>query len=92
MVDLEQRESYAKAAEALRRRNISMVDARELARECRSDRGVAEATFEFDYFVLPDNRLKTVTDRQKWVYREENKAKPEQEEGWKLVSPLPLFK
>jgi hypothetical protein len=45
---------------------------------------------EFDYFAMPDNRLKTVTDRQKWVYREE--PADDQVPGWKLTSPPPLFK
>lgn len=92
VVDADQRATYAQAAEALRRRGVTMVDARELAHECRPERGTAEATLEFDYFILPDNRLKTLTDRQKWVYREEDKARPELIEGWKLTTPLPAFK
>jgi len=90
MVDKEQREAYAKTAETVRRRGITMVDARILAQECRPERGTAEATMEFDYFFMPDNRLKTVTDRQQWVYRE---TQPDgQVTGWKLISPPPMFK
>lgn len=91
-VDQQQRDSFSKAAEAMRRRNINMADMRVLASECRAERKSAEATIEYDYFILPDNRLKTVTDRQKWVFHEENPQKPELEEGWKLTTPLPDFR
>lgn len=92
LVDSSQKEAYAQTAENVRRRGISMVDMRILAQECRTERGTAEAVVEFDYFIMPDNRMKTVTDRQKWVYREEDKNNPDQVEGWRLTSPPPLFK
>ena len=90
--DQQQRDSFSKAAETMRRQNINMADMRILASQCRADLKTAEATVEFDYFMLPDNRLKTITDHQKWVYREENPQKPELEEGWKLMTPLPDFR
>jgi len=68
----QQRDSFSKAAETMRRKNVNMADMRILASQCRAGRKTAEATVEFDYFTLPDNRLKTITDRQKWVFNEEN--------------------
>ena len=92
IVDRENRETFSKAAEAMRRKNISMVDVRMLSEECLSEKGTAEATVEFDYFIMPDSRMRTLTDRQKWIYREEVEGKPELGKGWKLVTPLPAFK
>lgn len=91
-VDEKQRPAYNKAIEQLRRRGLSMADYRILTKQCKADKKKAEATVEFDYFVLPDNRLKTVTDHQSWIFIEENPAEPELKEGWRLVSPLPEFK
>lgn len=91
-VDPKQRSVYDKAAEILRRRHVSIADARILAQQCQIEKRSAEATVEFDYFILPDNRLKTLTDRQVWVFRESTKEDPDQGDGWKLTSPLPEFK
>lgn len=91
-VDAKQRPIYDKAAESLRRRQVTIADSRILAHECHTEKRTAEATVEFDYFVLPDNRLKTLTDRQTWAFRENTKEDPDQGDGWKLTSPLPAFK
>ncbi len=90
MVDQGQRDAYARTAESMRRRDVTMVDARILAQECHAKQGRAEATMEFDYFVMPDNRLKTVTDHQQWVYREG--SSDDQVPGWKLITPPPRFR
>jgi len=90
MADKEQREAYIQFADQVRRRGVTMVDFRILGQECRPDQGTADAIMEFDYFVMPDNRLKTVSDRQKWVYREQ--SADDQVPGWKLTSPPPQFK
>lgn len=92
VVDTGQREAYASAAESVRRRGLTMVDVRILAQKCRAEQGSAEATMEYDYFAMPDNRLKTVTDRQQWIYREEQPNDPDKVSGWKLTTPPPLFK
>ena len=89
MVDKEQREAYVQAADQIRRRGVTMVDFRILGQHCRPEQGTADAIMEFDYFVMPDNRLKTASDRQKWVYREE--PTDDQVPGWKLISPPPSF-
>ena len=91
-VDIAQRAAFDKTAEGLRRRGISMVDYRIISSQCLVEKKQAIATLEFDYFILPDNRLKTVTDRQSWIYREENPLEPDAGEGWKLTTPLPDFK
>lgn len=91
-VDAKKRPDFDKTAEKLRRRGISIADYRILAKECMSNKKKAEATVEFDYYILPDNRLKTLTDHQTWIFREESPAEPELAEGWKLTSPLPEFK
>ncbi len=92
VVDRPMRDEYSKMAEAFRRRHVSMVDIRTRAQECLPEQKKAEATVEIDYYIMPDNRLKTLTDRQKWIYREKDDDKPELGEGWKLVSPMPDFK
>lgn len=91
-VDRPIREEYTDAASRIRARKLSMVDLRVISQECLPKELKAEATVEIDYFVLPDSRLRTVTDKQKWIYREEDDTKPELGEGWKLVSPFPDFK
>lgn len=87
-----QRAVFDKTAESIRRRGVSMVDFRILAKECSAEKKKAEATVEFDYFILPDNRLKTITDHQTWIFLEENPLEPDAGEGWKITSPLPEFK
>ena len=87
-----QRPAFDKTAESIRRRGVSMVDYRILAKQCLAEKKKAEATVEFDYYILPDNRLKTITDHQTWVLLEENPMEPEAGEGWKITSPLPEFK
>ena len=87
-----QRAVFDKTAESIRRRGVSMVDFRILAKECMAEKKKAEATVEFDYFVLPDTRLKTITDHQTWIFLEENPLDPDAGEGWKITSPLPEFK
>jgi hypothetical protein len=92
LVDKKQRPEYDKAAESMRRRGVTIADYRVLAQECLGEKKKAQSTVEFDYFIMPDNRMKTVTDRQSWILREENPAEPDLGEGWKLTSPFPDFK
>ena len=91
-VDKKKRPDYDKTAESLRRRGVTMADYRILSQECLAEKKTAEATVEFDYFVLPDNRMKTITDRQNWIFREDNAEDTDLGEGWKLITPLPDFK
>jgi hypothetical protein len=91
-VDKKLRPVYDKTAESIRRRGVTVADYRVLAQECLPDKLKAESTVQFDYFVMPDNRMKTVTDHQNWIFQEENPTDPDRAEGWKLISPLPEFK
>jgi hypothetical protein len=87
-----QRPAFDKAAEALRRRSITMVDYRVLSHECLLEKNRARATVEFDYLIMPDARLKTVTDHQAWEFRDKTSDDVNLKQGWKLTSPLPEFK
>ncbi len=91
-VDSKQRQLYDQTAERLRSKGIAWGDYRILSMQCLPDKLKAEATVEFDYFILPDNRMKTVTDHQIWRYRDEKTADPDLGEGWKLISPPPDFR
>lgn len=47
----------------------------------------AEVDTVFDYYRIDSPTVKTVTDRQKWAYRDEHGVKQ-----WRLQSPPPEFK
>lgn len=90
-VDDSQRDRYTQSAQALRQRGVSVADYRILAQQCLSEQGEGKATVEFFYYIMPDSRLKTVTDHQKWRFREERVTAGDPGQGWKLLSPLPDF-
>lgn len=90
-VDDSQRDRYTQSAQALRQRGVSVADYRILAQQCLSEQGEGKATVEFFYYIMPDSRLKTVTDYQKWRFREERVTAGDPGQGWKLLSPLPDF-
>jgi len=74
----ELREAFMKSAAALKRRGVTITDYRILTSECLPEKGSAEVIAEFDYYVIPSNRVKTLTYRQLWSYREEGDQK-----GWR---------
>ena len=80
----ELRDDFMKKAEALKKRGVTMTDFRILAFECLPEKNSGESIAEFDYFILPSNRIKTTTYRQKWIYQDTIKR-------WKLISGLPRF-
>jgi len=82
----ELRDSFMKSAAAIKKRGVTITDYRILTSECLPEKGSAEVIAEFDYYVMPSNRIKTITYRQLWVYREEGERK-----GWRLKSGLPQF-
>jgi hypothetical protein len=82
----EQREAFMKSAEEMRKRVVTITDYRILTSECQPEKNSAEVLAEFDYYILPSNRIKTLTYRQQWVYHDEDGKK-----GWKLKTGLPLF-
>jgi len=83
-MEKEQRDEFMRSAESLKRRGVTMTDFRILTFECLLENKTGDAIAEFDYFILPSNRIKTVTYRQEWVYKEPLKS-------WKLKSALPPF-
>ena len=83
-VEKEHRDVYLKRAEALKKRGVTLTDFRILASECLPEKKTGEVIAEFDYFILPSNRIKTATDHQEWVYQDLI-------DSWKLKSNLPSF-
>ena len=82
----ELREAFLKSAETIRRKDVTITDYRILTSECTPDKRTGEVVAEFDYYILPSNRVKTLTYRQQWSYHETNDKK-----GWRLKSNLPSF-
>ncbi|MDD2580539.1 MAG: hypothetical protein PHR66_00965 [Desulfuromonadaceae bacterium] len=83
-IEPEQLKDYLKRAETLKKRGLSVTDFRILTAVYLPETKTGDAVTEFDYFILPSNRVKTVTYRQEWVYMESLKS-------WKLKSGLPDF-
>lgn len=83
-IEPEQRETYLKNADSLKKRGLSFTDFRILSSRYISDRKAGDVVAEFDYFILPSNRVRTISYRQEWVYLESSKS-------WKLKSGLPAF-
>lgn len=83
-VEKDYRDVYLKRAEALKRRGVTLTDFRILTSECLPEKKTGEVIAEFDYFILPSNRIKTATYRQEWVYQD-------LVDSWKLKSNLPAF-
>lgn len=83
-MDPEQREEFLKQADILKKRGLSVTDFRILSTRYISEKKSGDVMTEFDYFLLPSNRVKTISYRQEWVYIENIKS-------WKLKSRLPIF-
>ncbi|MDD2309878.1 MAG: hypothetical protein PHH91_09885 [Desulfuromonadaceae bacterium] len=83
-VDPAQREEYLKRAAVLKKRGLSVTDFRILSSRYLPEKKTGAAVAEFDYYILPSNKVKTISDRQEWIYREETKS-------WRLKSGLPPF-
>lgn len=83
-IDPELREEYLKQAESLKKRGLSFTDFRILSARYVPAKKAGDAVAEFDYYLLPSNRVKTISYRQAWVYTESGKK-------WKLMSGLPDF-
>lgn len=78
------RDEFMKAAEGVRKRKVAISDYRVLVSSCNAEQATGEVVAEFEYYILPSNRIKTLTYRQKWSYREATKQ-------WRLQSGLPAF-
>jgi len=82
----ELRDEFMKSAADIRKREVTITDFRILTSECLPDKGTGEVRAEFDYYILPSNRIKTQGYRQDWAYREIDGQK-----SWKVKSGLPPF-
>lgn len=82
--DSEQREASLKKADALKKQGISITDFRILSTRYVPDKKEGDVVAEFDYYMLPSTRVKTVSHRQEWVYQADIKS-------WKLKNSLPAF-
>ena len=82
--DPEEREEYLKQAETLKKRGLSVTDFRILSSRYIPEKKSGDVVAEFDYYILPSNRVKTISYRQEWVYLESIKS-------WKLKGGLPAF-
>jgi hypothetical protein len=80
------RDEFIKSAEDFKKREVVIADQRILASECLAEKKSAEAVVEFDYYVPPSNRIKTLTYRQTWKYHDSGESK-----GWHLKTVLPEF-
>ena len=83
-IDQGQQEEFQKQAETLKKRGLSVTDYRILTSRYLPEKQVGDVVAEFDYYILPSNRIKTISYRQEWVYLENIKS-------WKLKSGLPVF-
>ena len=80
----EHREESLKRATALIKQGISITDFRILSTTYVPAAKSGDVMAEFDYFMLPSNRIKTISHRQQWLYQEESKS-------WILKNGLPPF-
>ena len=80
------RETFMKSAAVMKKRGVVITDYRILTSECLADMKSAEAIAEFDYYVQPSVRIKTLSYRQSWGFGED-----EEKKSWKLKSSLPPF-
>lgn len=80
------RDRFMAAAESMKKRRVTITDYRILTAEFLPEKENGTVAAEFDYYILPSNRIKTLTYRQDWAYREIGKVK-----AWRVNSPLPPF-
>ena len=83
-VDSNLREECLKQAEALKKRGLSVTDFRILSKKYIPDNKTGDVVAEFDYYILPSNRIITISNRQEWLYEESSRS-------WKVKSGLPAF-
>lgn len=80
----ELREEFLQKADSLKKRGLSVTDFRIISTRYIPEKKEGDVVTEFEYYLLPSNRVKTISYRQEWVYQEDLKS-------WKLKSGLPPF-
>ncbi|NTV49301.1 MAG: hypothetical protein HGB32_01355 [Geobacteraceae bacterium] len=83
-LDPELQEDFLKQTETLKKKGLSVTDFRILSSKYIPEKKSGDVIAEFDYYILPSNRIKTISYHQDWVYQESIKS-------WKLKSKLPAF-
>ena len=83
-MDQEHRDEFLKQAEKLKKRGISITDFRIISKQYFPEQKTGDVIAEFDYYILPSNRIKTISYRQEWLYQESTKS-------WKLKNGLEPF-
>lgn len=83
-VDPDRREDFMKQADSLKKRGLTVADFRILSAKYIPENKSGDVVAEFDYYILPSNKVKTITYRQDWAYRESSKS-------WVLKTGLPVF-
>jgi hypothetical protein len=79
------REAYLKSFEASK--NARIFECRIIKKSVDEIKREARVYVELDYYMLEDNKVKTLRYVQEWSHFEENKVK-----DWRLLTPLPEFK
>lgn len=80
----ERRGEFLKQAETLKKNGLTITDFRILSTTFIPESKSGDVITEFDYYILPSNRIRTVSHRQQWVYQENSRS-------WKLTNGLPPF-
>ena len=82
--DPEQREDLLKQVDSLKKSGLSVTDFRILSTRYLPEKKSGDVVAQFDYFILPSNRIKTISHRQEWLYQENSKS-------WIIKTGLPPF-
>ena len=80
----ELRDQFLKQAETLKKQGLTIVDVRIVTAKCLPENNSGNVTAEFDYYMMPSNKIKTVSYHQQWVYRESIRS-------WILTNGLSVF-
>jgi len=90
-LEQDQREAFLTRAGEIRKKEITITDYRILFMEFFSKKNTGRAVVEFDYYILPSNRIKTLTYKQDWIYDKVDKEDDSDKKAWKLKTGLPDF-
>lgn len=83
-MESDKRDEFMKFADEFRKKKVTITDYRILTTECLPEKFSGEVVAEFDYYIMPSNRIKSLSYRQKWLYRDAVRT-------WKLTGGFPLF-
>ncbi len=90
-LEQDQREAFLTTAGTIRKKDITITDYRILFMESSAKKNTGRAVVEFDYYILPSNRVKTLTYKQDWAYEKADKEDDSDRKAWKLKTGLPDF-